>query len=256
MARQTDPGDLRASRTDHHDHRPSAAAVKRRRRFLRRVFLVLAALVVGLPLALLALYAVAPPPITPLMVIRLFEGEGLDKRWVSLAEISPHLPRAVIAAEDNNFCQHNGFDWDAIQDAIAEYQDGRRLRGASTLSMQTAKNVFLWPGRDYLRKGLEAYLTALLELFWSKQRILEVYLNVAEFSAGVYGAEAAARHYFGRSAKELSRRQAALLATVLPSPRRRSAAKPTEAQARHAITIQRRIGQIRPLLDCYTGGTG
>ena len=230
--------------------------MKYRRVLLRRFALGLLCLLVGLPLALIALYAAAPPPITPLMVIRLFEGEGLDKQWVSLAEISPHLPRAVIAAEDNNFCQHNGFDWDAIQDAIEEYQDGRRLRGASTLSMQTAKNIFLWPGRDYLRKGLEAYLTALLELFWDKQRILEVYLNIAEFSSGVYGAEAAARHYFNRPAKDLSRRQAALLATVLPSPRKRSAAKPTQAQARHAITIQRRIGQIRPLLDCYAGGTG
>jgi len=230
--------------------------MKRRRPLLKRILMGLLVLLVGLPLALLALYAVAPPPITPLMVIRLFEGEGLEKRWVPLTEISPHLPRAVIAAEDNNFCQHNGFNWDAIQDAIEEYQDGRRLRGASTLSMQTAKNIFLWPGRDYLRKGLEAYLTTLLELFWSKQRILEVYLNIAEFSSGVYGAEAAAQHYFERPAKKLSRRQAALLATVLPSPRKRSAAKPTAAQARHAVTIQRRIGQIQPLLDCYAGGTG
>ena len=228
----------------------------KRRGWLKRLAIGLAAVFLGLPLALIALYAVAPPPITPLMVIRLFEGEGLDKQWVSLAEISPHLPRAVIAAEDNNFCQHNGFDWDAIQDAIEEFQGGRRLRGASTLSMQTAKNIFLWPGRDYLRKGLEAYLTTLLEIFWSKQRILEIYLNIAEFSSGVYGAEAAAQHYFGRPAKDLSRRQAALLATVLPSPRKRSAARPTQAQARHAITIQRRIGQIRPLLDCYAGGTG
>ncbi len=218
---------------------------------LRRVALALAALLFALPLSLLLIYLAVPPPVTPLMVIRLLEGEGLERQWVPLSDISPHLPRAVIASEDNAFCQHGGFDWQAIDDAIEDFRDGKRLRGASTLSMQTSKNLFLWPGRDYLRKGLEAYLTVMLELLWSKERILEVYLNIAEWSSGVYGAEAAAQHYFNKPAKALTRREAALLATVLPNPRQRSAARPSARQRRHAEVVARRIGQIRPLLDCY-----
>ncbi len=217
---------------------------------LRRVILIVFLIVVGFPVALLLLYRFVPPPITPLMVIRAIQGEGLRKDWVSLSAMSPHLPRAVIAAEDNNFCQHNGFDWGAIQTAIEDYQDGKRLRGASTISMQTAKNLFLWPGRSYVRKGIEAYLTTLLELLWPKRRIIEVYLNVVELSAGVYGAEAAAGVYFKTDAARISRRQAALLTTVLPNPRQRSADTPTARQQRRAGTVLRRMGQIRPLLDC------
>ena len=217
----------------------------------RKIALIALLLVLGLPVSIILLYRVVPPPITPLMVIRLFEGEDLDKSWMPLSEISPHLPAAVIASEDNTFCRHRGFDWEAIETAIADYQDGERLRGASTISMQTAKNLFLWPGRSFLRKGIEAYLTGLLELLWSKERIIEVYLNVAEWSSGVYGAEAAARHYYGKPAKAVTKREAALLAGVLPSPRKRSAAKPTQRLQRRAGTIAKRVGQIRPLLDCY-----
>lgn len=221
------------------------------RRYFRRTAIGLVLLLFAAPLSLLLFYLAVPPPITPLMVIRLIEGEGLERDWVSLSEISPHLPRAVIASEDNAFCQHGGFDWKAIDTAIGDFRDGKRLRGASTISMQTSKNLFLWPGRDYLRKGLEAYLTVLLELLWSKERILEVYLNIAEWSSGVYGAEAAARHYFNKPAKALTRREAALLASVLPNPRKRSANKPSSQQRRHADVVIKRIGQIRPLLDCY-----
>ncbi|MGF1611427.1 MAG: monofunctional biosynthetic peptidoglycan transglycosylase [Kiloniellales bacterium] len=226
--------------------------VAERRRFrLWRILRVALLLLVGVPLVLLLLYRVLPPPGTPLMVIRMVEGEGIEKRWVALDEMSPHLPRAVIAAEDNTFCQHGGFDWGAIQEVFAEFKGGKRPRGASTISMQTSKNLFLWPGRDYLRKGLEVYLTVLLELIWDKRRILEVYLNVAEFAGGVYGAEAAARHYFGKPAKALSQREATLLATVLPNPRGRSAARPNAEQNRLAGRLVVRIKQIAPLLDCY-----
>ncbi len=216
----------------------------------RKLLLVVLFLVVGLPALLLLIYRFVPPPGTPLMVIRLFEGEGLEKQWVPLEEISVHVPRAVIAAEDNNFCQHSGFDWGAIETAITDYKEGSRLRGASTISMQTAKNIFLWPGRSFIRKGIEAYLTGLLELLWSKSRTMEVYLNVAEWSSGVYGIEAAAQHHFGKSAKQLTQWEAALLASVLPNPRQRSAARPTARVQRQARTITKRIGQLGPLLDC------
>lgn len=220
-------------------------------KWLRRSVAASVLLFFAAPLCLLLIYLAVPPPVTPLMLIRLLEGEGLDRRWVGLSEISPHLPRAVIASEDNTFCQHGGFDWRAIDEAMDNYRDGKRLRGASTLSMQTSKNLFLWPGRNYLRKGLEAYMTVMLELLWSKQRILEVYLNVAEWSSGVYGAEAAARHYFKKAAKDLTRREAALLATVLPNPRQRSAARPTARQRRQASVVTKRVGQIAPRLDCF-----
>lgn len=233
--------------------RPSRRSLPRRRRMgvLTKVAVILIALGFVVPVALIAIYGVVSPPLTPLMVIRSLEGQGLAWEWVSLEEISPHLPAAVIAAEDNNFCRHDGFDWDQIEKALDTYEDGGRLRGASTISQQTAKNMFLWPDRSYLRKGLEAYLTVLLELLWTKQRILETYLNVAEWSGGVYGAEAAAEHAFGKSAVDLTQREAALLATVLPDPLHRTAANPSAAQKQFADTLLRRIDQIRPLLDCY-----
>jgi monofunctional biosynthetic peptidoglycan transglycosylase len=159
------------------------------------------------------------PPLTPLMLIRIGEGYPIDRRSVPLGRISPHLIRAVMAAEDGNFCRHHGFDWQAIALAWKRYRRGdRRLFGASTISMQTAKNVFLWPGRDWVRKGFEAYFTALIELAWGKRRIIEVYLNVVEWGRGIYGAEAAAQRYFQKPAAELSATEAAALAAVLPQP--------------------------------------
>ena len=220
------------------------------RRLARRVIWGLMLVLVALPVGLTLLYAFVPPPGTPLMIIRLFEGEGLSKRWVPLEEISPLVPRAVIAAEDNRFCEHFGFDLQAIETAIEDYRAGDRLRGASTISMQTAKNLFLWPGRSFLRKGLEAYLTAMIEILWSKRRIMEVYLNVAEWSSGVYGIEVAARRGFGKPAKELTRWEASLLASVLPNPRERSAAKPSGKVVAQARKVGKRIEQLGPLLDC------
>ncbi|MEM7122122.1 MAG: monofunctional biosynthetic peptidoglycan transglycosylase [Pseudomonadota bacterium] len=224
---------------------------RRRMRLWQRLLVMLFAVVVVLPVLLIALFAAVPPPVTPLMLIRQSEGYGIDKQWVALDDISTNLPAAVIAAEDNNFCIHRGFDWDQIEKAVATYQDGGNLRGASTITQQTAKNLFLWPARSFIRKGIEAWLAVLIDLLWSKQRILEVYLNIVEWSGGVYGAEAAAQHYFGKSAANLSQREAALLATVLPNPLNRSASNPTSSQVSHADVLQRRIGQLGPLLDCY-----
>lgn len=170
------------------------------------------------PALVILLYAVVPPPVTPLMLIRAMEGHGLSKDWVPLSEISPNLQRAVIAAEDGKFCTHGGFDWEAVDTAMQRMRRGGSLHGASTISMQTAKNLFLWPQRTFFRKGAEAYITVWLETLLGKKRILELYLNVIELGPGIYGAEAAARHYFGVSAKELTRTQAAQLASVLPAP--------------------------------------
>jgi monofunctional biosynthetic peptidoglycan transglycosylase len=182
------------------------------------------------------------------MVLRLFDGEGLSKDWVAYDEISPNLARAVIAAEDAGFCAHWGFDFKAIQKALAHNEDSKRLRGGSTISNQTAKNVFLWPGDTrlsrYARKAIEPYFTVLIELMWGKRRVLEVYLNVVEWGPGIYGAEAAARHHFDKPASKLSRREAALLAAVLPNPRRLSAGRPSAYVARQAGAIQRRMSDV------------
>ncbi|SHM33004.1 monofunctional biosynthetic peptidoglycan transglycosylase [Cyclobacterium lianum] len=150
-----------------------------------------------------------------------------EKDWVRIENISPHLYRAVIAAEDQKFLKHQGFDWEAIQKALEGNRSGQRLKGGSTISNQTAKNVFLWPNRNWLRKGLEAYFTFLIEFFWSKERIMEVYLNVIEMGDGIYGAEAAAQVYFGKPAAQLSRQESALIAAVLPNPLRWRPDKPT-----------------------------
>lgn len=215
------------------------------RRRWRRAAIIALVVVVGGPLALTALFRVVPPPVTPLMLIRLAQGHGLDKQWRPLSAISPNLQRAVIASEDAKFCSHHGFDWDAIDNAIDRYESGGKVLGASTISMQTAKNLFLWPGRTFVRKGLEAYLTVYLEALWPKDRILEAYLNVAEFGPGLYGAEAAAQRAFGISAAELSRREAALLVAVLPDPLDRSPSHPSAYVAQRAALIDSRATQIR-----------
>lgn len=176
---------------------------------------------------LTALYSVVPPPVTLLMLIRGVEGHGIAKEWRPLSQISPNLVRAVIASEDAKFCEHHGFDWDAIREAWRRYRAGTgRLRGASTISMQTAKNVFLWPGRNWIRKGFEAYFTALIELAWGKKRIIETYLNVVEWGPGIYGAEAAAQFNFHKPAGALNADEAARLAAILPDPLKWSAARP------------------------------
>jgi monofunctional glycosyltransferase len=179
------------------------------------------------------IYRFVAPPVTPLMIMRvigqLAEGEKLkmNKHWVSYAEISPNLVKAVITSEDNNFMEHNGVDFAAIEKARKLNERSKKLRGASTISQQTAKNVYLWLGRNYLRKGLELYFTGLIELTWSKERIMEVYLNVIEMGDGIYGAEMASQTYFHKPAKYLTRSEAALIASVLPNPRKWSPIYPT-----------------------------
>jgi monofunctional glycosyltransferase len=192
-----------------------------------RILLLAAAWFFGLSVVWVLIYRVVPPPVTPLMLLRAAEGNGITKTWRPLSQISPHLIRAVMGGEDAKFCLHHGFDWQAIREDWRRYQSGRgRLRGASTISMQTAKNVFLWPGRDWIRKGFEAYFTVLIELVWGKRRIIEIYLNVVEWAPGIYGAEAAAEHYFHRPAAALTEDQAARLAAILPDPRKWSASRP------------------------------
>lgn len=219
-----------------------------RGRVLRRFLLSLLAAAVLVPLSLVLFYRVVPVPATPLMLLRLVEGYGLSHDWVAYDEIAPAMIRSVIAAEDGKFCLHNGFDWDAINDALEAAEDGQRLRGGSTISQQTAKNVFLWPGRSWVRKGLEAGFTVVIEALWPKRRILEVYLNSVEFGPGIYGVEAAARFHFRKSAAQLSAREAALLAAVLPNPIRFSASKPSGYVSRYAGRIQGRAGDIGPAL--------
>jgi monofunctional biosynthetic peptidoglycan transglycosylase len=187
-------------------------------RRVKRAFLLTVAAFLTLSMTLVVIYGFLPPPITPLMVIRLFQGEGLSKDWVPYDEVAPAVFKAVIAGEDARFCENIGFDLKAIRNAWQKNKNGRRVVGASTITMQTAKNLFLWPGRDYVRKGFEAYFTVLLELFWDKRRILEVYVNVVEFGHGIYGIEAAAQAYYKKSAKDLTAEEAARLASVLPSP--------------------------------------
>lgn len=202
--------------------------------------------------AVVLLYRFVPPPGTPLMVLRKFDGRYSGRvrhRWVPLPRISRNVVRAVIASEDARFCQHNGFDFEAIQKALAEDREGGP-RGASTITQQTAKNLFLWPYRDYVRKGLEAWFAVLLELMWSKDRIMETYLNIAEWGDGIYGIESAARRYFRRPARSLTRTQAAYLAAVLPNPRVFSPVRPGRvARARAAIVLRRMnavaLGQAR-----------
>ncbi|MEZ4874496.1 MAG: monofunctional biosynthetic peptidoglycan transglycosylase [Flavobacteriaceae bacterium] len=177
----------------------------------------------GLTFLWVLLYKWVPVPYTPLMAIRAMEAEGdFETRhdWVPIEEISQELQLAVICAEDQNFLHHNGFDYEAIQKAYENNKKGKRKKGGSTISQQTAKNAFLWPGRSWLRKGLEVYFTFLIETLWSKERILEVYLNSIEMGEGIYGAEAASQYWYHKKAKNLNRYEAASLAVILPNPRK------------------------------------
>lgn len=209
-------------------------------------------LALGLPFLLSIIYIEAPPPASSLMLWKVLAGRGIDYRWVPIERISPHLAGAVLAAEDTRFCEHGAIDWDSMAEVIDDVldEDARPSRGASTLSMQTAKNLFLWPGRSYVRKALEAPLAMWIDFAWSKQRVLEVYLNIAEFGPGIYGAEAAARHHFKKSAAQLNAREAALLAAVLPNPIKRIASKPSPGVRRYAGRIAARVPGTVPFLSC------
>jgi monofunctional biosynthetic peptidoglycan transglycosylase len=209
------------------------------------VVFVLVLTVIG-PLLAVCVSRFLPPLMTPLMGIRLAEGRGMDYRWRSLNEISPSLVQSVVAAEDAHFCSHHGFDFDAMKKAMAHNERRpNKVRGGSTISQQAAKNVFLWPQRSYVRKGLEAYFTVLTETLWGKRRIMEVYLNVVEWGPGIYGAEAASRRYFGVDAADLTASEASRLAAILPSPLKWKAVKPGPYVARRSRRIGAASGTVR-----------
>ncbi|QIG47277.1 monofunctional biosynthetic peptidoglycan transglycosylase [Nordella sp. HKS 07] len=205
------------------------------------------------PVVMTLVYTVVPPPASNLMITRLFSGNGIDYRWVSFDEISPHLSRAVVSSEDARFCSHNGVDWIEFGDVLDEATDGDGegpIRGASTISMQTAKNVFLWDGRSPVRKALELPLAYWMDLVWSKRRMIEIYLNIVEWAPGIYGAEAASQYHFKKPAAKLSKREAALLAAVLPNPIKRNAGKPSKRVNRIAQRIMARMNMIGPYVTC------
>jgi monofunctional biosynthetic peptidoglycan transglycosylase len=227
--------------------RPAVAKSPPRRglgRTLWSILLIVVILVLALPIIIVATYRLVQPPVTPLMLLRAAAGAPIRYRSVSLAHISPWLARAVIASEDARFCAHHGFDYEEIGAALERFHAGGKLRGASTISQQTAKNILLWPGGGFLRKGIEAYITELLELGWPKSRILEVYLNVVEWGDGVYGAEQAAQTHFHKPAAALTRREAALLAAILPNPRILSAERPTRYIEERVAAIEARMSQV------------
>lgn len=206
----------------------------------------------GLVVFWIAAYSVIRPPTTPYILKEGLRLGGIERTWVDMDQIAPVMARSAVAAEDADFCLHWGFDMGALRLAIAEGAS----RGASTISQQTVKNVWLWQGRSWPRKAMEAVMTPLVELFWTKRRVLEVYLNVAEFGEGVFGVEAAALHYFGVPASGLSAYQAALLASVLPDPKGRNAAAPTERLAERAKSIADGAATIRAdgRAECFEGG--
>lgn len=215
----------------------STALVVPEKRETKRRLIVWAGRILGgiaaFYMALILLFSVLPPPINLYQLGESWRLGGIEKDWVSIDEMTPAMGRSAVAAEDANFCLHWGFDMKAIREAVSEGSN----RGASTISQQVVKNVFLWHGRSWLRKAMEAAMTPVVELFWSKSRILEVYLNVAEFGAGVFGVQAAAQHYFGVDARDLTPTQAARLAAVLPDPQNRNAAKPSNFVRRRTSAI-------------------
>ncbi|WP_299394096.1 monofunctional biosynthetic peptidoglycan transglycosylase [uncultured Gelidibacter sp.] len=202
----------------------------------------------AIPLIGVVIYKWVPVPATPLMVIRYIEQKQADAEtvwkhdWVPIEEISKNLQLAVICSEDQNFLQHNGFDMKAIEKAFDNNNKGKKVRGASTISQQTAKNVFLWPQRSWVRKGMEAYVTFLIELIWTKERIMEVYLNSIEMGNGIYGAEAASQHWFKKSASKLSKSEAAAIAAILPRPLKYRANPATPYIAGRKNWIVRQMG--------------
>ena len=206
----------------------------------------------GSTIAAVVVYKWMPVYITPLMITRSIENDDeMQHKWVPIEEISENMALAVVSSEDNLFMSHSGFDFDQIQKAIEEAEKTGRQRGASTISQQTAKNVFLWNGRSWVRKGLEAYFTALIELIWGKERIMEVYLNSIEMGPGIYGAEAVAQAHFGKSASNLTRREAALIAATLPNPLKYSSKNPSKYMRKRQRQITRLMGLVEnPHIGC------
>ena len=223
----------------------------RKRSWLRTAALVLLVLL-ALPYVLTLVYRVVPPPVTTMMWWKAAEGKTIDYRWRPLDQTSENLVRSVVTAEDARICEHAGVDWDAFQAVAREAleKEGGATRGGSTITQQVAKNLFLWPSRSYVRKALELPLAMWIDLVWPKRRIVEVYINTAEWAPGVYGAEAAAQHHFNKSGKALTRAQAAQLAAALPNPAVRNAGKPGPKVRARARTIRNRVNSTIPYLDC------
>ncbi len=208
----------------------------------------LALIIIAWPLLSTLAYIWIPVPVTNLMLFRLLGGQGLHKSWMPLNAISPNLPRAVIASEDQRFCIHHGIDWVEFHDAMGG--EAGPTRGASTISMQVAKNLYLWEGHSLIRKGLEMPMAVYMDGVLSKRRMMEIYLNIVEWAPGIYGAEAAAQHHFGKSAAKLSTREAALLAASLPNPFKRDAGRPSTALRGIASDIEDQMTQMGPYLTC------
>ncbi|UPT63648.1 MAG: monofunctional biosynthetic peptidoglycan transglycosylase [Hyphomonadaceae bacterium JAD_PAG50586_4] len=247
MPPQRRPGDRQRARDARTNLDLDLGRIKRRKRFglVITTISVLFIAFVLLPVTWAGAYLFIDPPSTMLMMQRAAEGQTIRHYPIPLNRMSPHIVRAVIAAEDANFCTHHGFDVEAIQDAMESNQRGGNVRGASTISQQTAKNLFLWPDRSWVRKGFETYFTALIEFMWPKRRVMEAYLNAAEWGDGNFGIEAAARARFGVSAADLTPLQAARLAAVLPSPNRWSADNPGPYVRRRAATLVQRARVVR-----------
>ncbi len=238
MAIQAVSGERTRKRSKRHHKHP----------WLRRIarFLVCIAAIVLLSIVV---FRFVNPPITPVMLVEKLKGNTLRRDWVTLEDISPQLPLAVIASEDGRFCAHWGVDWGAVREAVKEGGGLSGLRGASTIPMQTAKNLYLGTGRSYVRKALEVPLAYVMSALWPKQRMMEVYLNVAQFGPGIFGAEAASQYYFHKSAAELTRHEAVLLAAALPNPRFRNPAR----QSRRALVISRAVERRMPIMVQRSG---
>ncbi len=259
LGEEADPFASRGEAPPRASPRPSPGkeerAPKPRKPLLRRIaFWILKAILLFLAVSIgmVVIYKFVPPPITWTQIGDIFEGHGVTKRWMPISRIDSNMTRAAIAAEDARFCTHHGFDLTAIEQAYARNQKGGRIRGGSTISQQTAKNVFLFQGGGYARKALEAYFTVLIENIWGKRRIMEVYLNVAETGIGTYGVNAGAMRYFKHDASRLSPREAAQIAAVLPLPKKRAGIDPRGFTRRYGNAITARIGTVRGdgLDDC------
>ncbi len=228
----------------------SRGLVEALRRRWRQIAMIAAAIIV-LPYVLIILYVPSfIHPISTLMLRDLVLLRGYDRQWASFDNISPNLVQSVMMSEDGQFCIHDGVDWMQMRGVVTDALEGESTRGASTIPMQTAKNLFLWNGRSFIRKGMELPLALVADFVWSKRRMMELYLNVAEWGPGIYGAEAAARYHFGVSAAKLTRRQAALLAVALPNPIERNAGKPGRGLRRLASVIERRAGRSGEYIKC------
>lgn len=214
---------------------------------LTGIFLILAIL----PVAFTLIYTIpGTKPASTLMLARVFTGQSMERQWVSISEIAKVLPQSVIMSEDGQFCFHHGVDWNELTSVIDDALDGEKTRGASTLPMQTVKNLYFWPQRSFIRKIIEIPYAMLADLIWPKRRMMEIYLNIAEWDTGIFGIEAASQHYFNRPASKLSARQAALLTVTLPNPKGRNPAKPSSALKKLARIVEKRATQSGAYIKC------